>query len=75
MGTVYSFTVNHRAPHPGFIGMTPFVTAIVALAEGPRMMTNIVDCDPETVAINMPVEVTFDDVTGDVTLPMFRPVA
>jgi len=55
--------------------MTPFVTAIVALAEGPRMMTNIVDCDPETVAINMPVEVTFDDVTGDVTLPMFRPVA
>jgi len=75
MGTVYSFTVNHRAPHPGFTGMTPFVTAIVALAEGPRMMTNIVDCDPETVAINMPVEVTFDDVTGDVTLPMFRPVA
>ena len=72
-GTVYSFTVNHRAPHPGFAGITPFVTAIIALAEGPRMMTNIVDCDPENVTINMPVEVTFEDVSDDVTLPMFRP--
>lgn len=72
-GTVYSFTVNHRAPHPGFAGMTPFVTAIVALAEGPRMMTNIVECDPESVTIGMAVEVTFNDVSEDVTLPMFRP--
>ncbi len=72
-GTVYSFTVNHRAPHPGFAGKTPFVLAIVALAEGPRMMTNIVDCDPETVKVGMAVQVTYDDVTEEVTLPMFRP--
>jgi len=71
--TVYSFTVNHRAPHPGFQGKTPFVLAIVDLAEGPRMMTNIVDCDPESVTIGMAVEVCFDDVTDEVTLPKFRP--
>ena len=72
-GTVYSFSVNHRAPHPGFADKVPFVLAIVELAEGPRMMTNIVDCDPESVAIGMAVSVTFDDVTDDVTLPKFRP--
>ena len=52
---------------------TPFVLAIVDLAEGPRMMTNIVDCDPESVTIGMAVEVCFDDVTDEVTLPKFRP--
>lgn len=72
-GTVHSFTVNHRAPHPGFKGKTPFVLALVDLAEGPRMMTNIVDCDPESVVIGMAVEVCFEDVNDDVTLPMFRP--
>jgi len=72
-GTVYSFSVNYRAPHPGFAGKTPFVLAIVELAEGPRMMTNIVDCDPESVRIGMPVVVTFDDVTEEITLPKFRP--
>ncbi len=72
-GTVYSFSVNHRAPHPGFADKLPFVLAIVELAEGPRMMTNIVDCDPETVAIGMEVEVVFDDITEEVTLPKFRP--
>ena len=72
-GTVYSFSVNHRAPHPGFADNLPFVLAIVALEEGPRMMTNIVDCDPESVTIGMDVTVTFDDISEEVTLPKFRP--
>ena len=71
--TVYSCSVNYRAGHPGFAEKTPFVLAIVELAEGPRMMTNIVNCDPETVKIGMAVKVCFDDVTDDVTLPMFEP--
>ena len=58
---------------PGFAEATPFVLALVTLAEGPRMMTNIVDCDPESVRIGMAVTVTFDDVTEEVTLPKFRP--
>jgi uncharacterized OB-fold protein len=72
-GTVYSFSINHRAPHPGFADNLPFVLAIVELEEGPRMMTNIVECDPETVTIGMPVTVVFDDVTEEITLPKFRP--
>jgi hypothetical protein len=49
------------------------VLALVELEEGVRMMTNIVGCDPETVRIGMSVEVFFDDVTEDVTLPKFGP--
>ena len=66
-GRIYSFSVMRRAP-------VPYVIAFVTLEEGPSMMTNIVDCDPETVKIGMAVQVTFDDVTEDVTLPKFRPV-
>ena len=72
-GTVYSCTVNHRPPHPGFAERVPFVLAIVELAEGPRMMCNVVQCDPETVRIGMAVTVTFEDVTDEITLPQFRP--
>ncbi len=71
--TIYSCTVNHRAPHPGFQGRTPFVLAIVELSEGPRMMTNIVGIDPESVKIGMPVTVCFEDINEEVTLPMFKP--
>ncbi len=38
------------------------------------MMTNLVECNPDQVAIGMPVRVVFDPVTEDVTLPKFRPV-
>ena len=72
-GTIYSYSVNHRAPHPGFADDLPFVLAIVELEEGPRMMTNIVVSDPDSVTIGMAVTVTFDDVTDQVTLPKFTP--
>ena len=49
-----------------------FVLAIVELEEGPRMMTNIVECNPDSVKIGMAVEVTFEDVTEEVTLPKFK---
>lgn len=71
-GTVYSFTVARRPTHPGLADRVPYVIAIVELEEGPRMTTNIVDCDPDRVAIGMPVEVTFED-SGEISLPMFRP--
>ena len=73
--TVYSFTVNHRAPHPGFQEKTPFVLAIVELAEGPRMMTNIVGVEPkpENLPIDLPVEVTWEQLDDKITLPLFRP--
>ncbi|HWP43730.1 MAG TPA: Zn-ribbon domain-containing OB-fold protein [Blastocatellia bacterium] len=71
-GKVYSFTVIHRAPAQAFRDRVPYVLALVELEEGVRMMTNIVECDPDTVRIGESVEVTFDDVTDEVTLPKFR---
>ena len=49
----------------------PYVVALVETAEGVKMMTNIVDCDVRDVHVGMDVEVVFDDVTPEVTLPKF----
>jgi len=73
--TVYSFTVVRRPPSKGFAGDVPYVVAIVELAEGPRLTTNIVGCRADALYCGMPVEVCFDDVTAAVTLVKFRPAA
>ncbi len=75
-GTLHTFTIVHRGPR-NFPLPSPYVMAIVELDEGPRMMTNLVGVtpDPETLEIGMPVEVTWADVTPEVTLPHFRPAA
>jgi uncharacterized OB-fold protein len=75
-GTLHTFTVVHRG-QKGFPLGPPYVLAIVELAEGPRLMSNLVgiEPDPATIRIGMPVEVVFDDVTASVTLPRFRPAA
>lgn len=72
-GTVYSFTVTHQNQAPGFREELPYVLAVVELAEGPRLMTNVVGCAPAAVRIGMPVEVEFADVTPEITLPKFKP--
>jgi uncharacterized OB-fold protein len=74
-GTVYSFTVTHQNQQPGFREELPYVLAIVELEEGVRLMTNVVGCAPDAVRIGMPVQVAFDDVTPEVTLPKFQPTA
>lgn len=71
-GTVYSFSVPRQAGGE-FGGATPYVLAYVELAEGPRMLTNVVGCDPDDVAVGMPVEVAFEAASDDAALPRFRP--
>jgi hypothetical protein len=73
-GTVYTFTVTHQNQAPGFRDELPYVLAYVELDEGVRLLTNIVGCSPEDVRIGMPVEVLFDDVTAESTLPKFRKI-
>jgi uncharacterized OB-fold protein len=75
-GSLYSFATVDRPFHPGFIDRLPYVVALVELEEqaGLRLITNLVDTDPATVKIGMPVEVTYERRT-DVTLPQFRPAA
>lgn len=72
-GTVYTFTIARRPTHRAFAEAGPYVIAIVELTEGPRVTTNIVDCDPEEVHVGMPVEVTFADEVDGIALPLFRP--
>ena len=72
-GVVYAHTVTFQNQAPGFREALPYVLAIVELEEGPRLMTNVVGCDPRAVRIGMPVEVVFEDVTPEVTLATFRP--
>ena len=71
-GTVFTYTVARRPTHPAFADRVPYVIAVVELAEGPKLTTNIVDVDPDDVAIGLAVEASFEDV-GDVTLVNFRP--
>lgn len=70
--TLYSYVINHR-PAPGFTA--PYSIAVVELAEGPRMMTNIVGCPqtPEALQLDMPLEVTFEKQTDEIALPLFKP--
>ena len=61
-------------PAPGL--EPPFSVAVVTLEEGPRLMTNIVGCDqtPEALTLDMPLEVTFEAQSDEITLPFFKPV-
>lgn len=74
-GKLHTFVINHRAPRKSPLP-PPFIVAIVELEEGPRMMSNLVgiEPDPERIHIDMPVEVVFEPITADITLPRFRPV-
>ncbi len=72
-GTVYSYTIAETPTHPAFAGDVPYTIAIVELAEGPHMTTNIVGCQPSEVKVGMPVKVCFDDVTPEMTLVKFQP--
>ncbi len=73
-GTLYSFTLVHQLMHPGFADEIPYNLAEVDLEEGLRIMTNVVGCSNAALQIDMPLEVTFEDITDEVTLPKFKPV-
>jgi hypothetical protein len=73
-GTIHSFTIVKRAPSPAFEAQVPYVVAIVALDEGPCLMSNVVSCDPGAVRIGDKVKVSFLDVTDEDTLPVFEPL-
>lgn len=70
---LYTYSVVRRNDLPPFPDRVPYVAAVVDLEEGPRMMTNVVGCDPDDVAIGMALTVEFRHETDDVTVPVFRP--
>lgn len=74
-GSLYTYAIVHRAPHPGLADDVPYITALVELDEGVLVPTNIVGVDPEpnNVTIGMPVEVVFEKISEEITLPKFTP--
>jgi len=71
-GTIFSWVVADRALHPQFYDETPYAATVVEMDEGVRLLTEIVDCEPEDLEIGARVEVVFDEATNKVTLPKFR---
>ena len=72
-GRVHSFTIIEQPVNREFWEDLPYIYAIIQLEEGPRMISNVVDCGVDEVQIDMPVIAVFDDVTTDVTLVKFKP--
>ena len=72
-GRLHSFTVIHQPANPAFAPDVPYIYAMIQLEEGPRMISNLVECAPEDARVDMPVVAMFDDVTPEVTLVKFRP--
>ena len=72
-GTLYTWSTVYQNDLPPWGERVPYVAAIVDLEEGPRMMSNVVDCDPDALRVGMPLRVAFREETDEVTVPVFRP--
>lgn len=70
---LYTWSVVHRNDLPPFGERVPYVAAVVDLAEGPRMLTNVVDCELDALSVGMMLEVSYQPISDEVTIPVFRP--
>lgn len=76
-GTVYTYTVVRQAFLPALADVVPYVVAAIETdgGGGTRLVSNVVDVDPEDMEIGMPVELVWEDMGPDLALPRFRPAA
>lgn len=74
-GTLFSFAILQRAFNRAVKVPTPYIFALVALEEGPRMLSSLINIapDPALIKCDMPVEMVFSKLTDDVTIPLFQP--
>jgi uncharacterized protein len=70
-GTIYTYSVVRRSPSPGFKDLVPYAVALIDLEEGVRVFSRLVDCAVEDVGIGAPVDVRFEALDDEVTLPLF----
>ncbi len=71
---LFTYSVVHYAPLPGYAQEVPYVLATVRLTEGPQMMTNLVACDWRQVRIGMPLRLCWEARTDGFLVPQFMPV-
>lgn len=72
LGHIYSYTVAHRAFHPAWKEHVPYVIATIELDEGVRMVCDLLELDPDDVAIGQRVEVGFAELPGQGWMPRFK---
>ena len=73
-GQVFTFCVFYQPFHPAWKDDIPYNVGYIKLDEGALLVSNIINCSNKDLYIGMPVEVVFDDVTEEITLPKFAPV-
>jgi uncharacterized OB-fold protein len=74
-GTLYTFAIMHQVMNPGFAGSVPYNVSQIDLAEGVRMISNVVGVANDALKIGMDLEVFFDNLGDNVCVPKFRPAA
>ncbi len=74
LGKILTFTVVRRAVSEAYAADVPYVVALIRLDEGPTMMSNVVQCTPESLEIGSPVQVVFEDWSEEISVPQFRPI-
>jgi uncharacterized OB-fold protein len=74
-GKLFSFEIVYQQLNRSFKVPTPYVLALIELEEGPRLMSNLISIapDPQVIKCDMPVEVVFEKLTDEVTIPLFQP--
>jgi len=73
-GTVYTFTITRQPVSRAFEGRLPWAVVDVELDEGVHLISNLVGCDLEEIEIGMQVDVVFEEVNSEITLPKFKKV-
>jgi hypothetical protein len=73
-GTVYSFAIVWHPQQSAFEADVPIILAVISLAEGPQMVSTVVNCPTHDVRIDMKVRVVFEGITDEIALPKFEPV-
>ena len=71
-GEIFSYVVMHQLYHPAFANQVPYVVVDVKLAEGPRMIARVLDCEAKDLSIGMDVEVSFEPLSDEFHVPVFR---
>jgi uncharacterized protein len=74
-GSLFSWTVIEHPPAPGFRDLVPLIVGVIQLVEQPHllMVANVLDTRTQDLKLGLPLEVVFERVTDDCTLPQFRP--
>ena len=71
-GEVFSFNIMHQLYHPGFAKEVPYAVVMVELEEGCKFVSNLLGVKPHEIKCGMPVEVAFEKLNDEVSMPKFR---